>query len=266
MNKDYYKILNVAKDASADDIKKAYRKLAREYHPDVSDKPDAEEKLKEINEAYEVLKDPDKRHEYDNPNPFGQGGFNPFSDMMGGFGFRSQSRPQADLPRRGQDLRFKMDLSLGESLFGKKQIFHYTYRRACTECKGIGGTDIENCPDCNGQGMKSHTRVEGNTRFTQTVTCSSCHGQGGKPTKQCGSCQGRGREDVKKQLEVETPAGIRNGEALTFRGHGTEGKNGGPPGDLHFIIEVDYPDMNSMSEKNREMLRKILWAKEEKME
>jgi len=265
MKKDYYQVLGVKKDASADDIKKAYRKLAREYHPDVSDKPNAEEKLKEINEAYEVLRDPDKRQEYDNPNPFGNT-FNPFSDMMGGFGFRHQSRPQADLPRRGQDLRFKMDLSLGESLFGKKQIFHYTYRRSCAVCNGIGGTDMINCPDCNGHGMQSHTRVEGNTRFTQTITCSSCHGQGGRPSKPCENCNGRGREDVKNALEVEVPAGIKNGEVLTFRGKGTDGKNGGPPGDLHFIIEVDYPDIDSMSEENREMLRKILWAREEKME
>lgn len=264
MRKDYYQTLGVNKEASADDIKKAYRNLAREYHPDVSDKPNAEEKLKEINEAYEVLKDPDKRREYDNPNPFS--GFNPFGNNMGGFGFHHQGRPQADLPRRGQDLKFKLDLSLGESLFGKKQEFHYTYRRACTECKGIGGVDIVNCPDCNGQGARSHTHVEGNTRFTQTMTCPSCQGRGGKPSKTCESCGGHGRDNVKKKLDVETPAGIRNGEVLTFRGQGTDGKNGGPPGDLHFIIEVDYPDMNSMSEENLEMLRKILWAKEEKTE
>ena len=265
MRKDYYSTLGVGKTASDDEIKKAYRKLARDHHPDVSDDPNAEEKFKEINEAYEVLKDPEKRRAYDNPNPFADGGFNPFGNM-GGFGFRSQSRPQADLPRRGQDLKFKAELSLGEALFGKKYVFHYTYRRQCTECGGIGGTDIENCPDCSGHGMRSHTRVEGNTRFTQTITCNSCYGRGGKPSKTCGSCSGHGMENVKKSLDVEIPAGIRNGEVLTYQGEGTEGRNGGPPGDLHFIMDVEYPDVNSMSEENLEMLRKILWAREEKME
>jgi len=264
--KDYYKKLGVNRDASADDIKKAYRKLAREYHPDVSDKPNAEEKLKEINEAYEVLKDPDKRHEYDNPNPFISQGFNPFNPHMGGFGFKHRTRPSADHPRRGQDVRFTLGLGLGEALFGMKRPFNYTYRKACTECNGIGGIDLVNCTGCNGQGMKSHTHIEGNTRFTQTITCPECGGQGGKPSIKCEKCGGGGREEVQKNLDVEIPAGVKNGEAVTVHGQGTDGRNGGPPGDLHFIIEVDYPDMDSMSEENCEMLRKILWAKDEKME
>jgi len=264
--KDYYGLLGIKKSASAEDIKKAYRKLAREFHPDVSDKPDAEEKLKEINEAYEVLKDPNKRQEYDNPNPFTSSGFNPFNYNMGGFGFRHQGRPPADHPQRGKDVRFTLGLGLGEALFGMKRPFHYTYRKACTECNGIGGVDLVNCTGCNGQGMKSHTRIEGNTRFTQTITCPSCGGRGATPSTKCEKCDGGGREDVRKDLNVEIPAGVRNGEAVMLHGQGTDGRNGGPPGDLHFIIEVDYPDMDSMSEENYEMLRKILWAKEEKME
>jgi molecular chaperone DnaJ len=114
--------------------------------------------------------------------------------------------------------------------------------------------------------MKSHTHIEGNTRFTQTITCPECGGSGGKPSKECEKCSGGGREEVQKNLNVEIPAGVRNGEAVTIYGQGTDGRNGGPPGDLHFIIEVDYPDMDSMSEENLEMLRKILWAKDEKME
>lgn len=264
--KDYYGLFGIKKSASAEDIKKAYRKLAREFHPDVSDKPDAEEKLKEINEAYEVLKDPNKRQEYDNPNPFTSSGFNPFNYNMGGFGFRHQGRPSADHPQRGKDVRFTLGLGLGEALFGMKRPFHYTYRKACTECNGIGGVDLVNCTGCNGQGMKSHTRIEGNTRFTQTITCPSCGGRGATPSTKCEKCDGGGREDVRKDLNVEIPAGVRNGEAVMLHGQGTDGRNGGPPGDLHFIIEVDYPDMDSMSEENYEMLRKILWAKEEKME
>lgn len=264
--KDYYGLFGIKKSASAEDIKKAYRKLAREFHPDVSDKPDAEEKLKEINEAYEVLKDPNKRQEYDNPNPFTSSGFNPFNYNMGGFGFRHQGRPPADHPQRGKDVRFTLGLGLGEALFGMKRPFHYTYRKACTECNGIGGVDLVNCTGCNGQGMKSHTRIEGNTRFTQTITCPSCGGRGATPSTKCEKCDGGGREDVRKDLNVEIPAGVRNGEAVMLHGQGTDGRNGGPPGDLHFIIEVDYPDMDSMSEENYEMLRKILWAKEEKME
>jgi molecular chaperone DnaJ len=268
--KDYYGLLGVDKDASDEEIKKAFRKLARDHHPDVSDDPDAEEKFKEINEAYEVLKDPDKRREYDNPNPFmNQGahpfGFNPFSNM-GGFGFRQQGPPPADLPQRGKDVRFTLGLGLGEAMFGMKRPFHYTYRKACTECNGVGGVDLINCTECGGQGMKQHTRVEGNTRFTQTMTCPECRGQGGKPSKKCEKCDGGGREEVRKNLEVEIPAGVKNGEAVTVRGQGTDGRNGGPPGDLHFIIEVDYPDMDSMSEENQEMLRKILWGNEEKTE
>jgi len=264
--KDYYGLLGIKKSASAEDIKKAYRKLAREYHPDVSDKPDAEEKLKEINEAYEVLKDPNKRQEYDNPNPFTSSGFNPFNYNMGGFRFRHQGRPPADHPQRGKDVRFTLGLGLGEALFGMKRPFHYTYRKACTDCNGIGGVDLVNCAGCNGQGMKSHTHIEGNTRFTQTITCPSCGGRGATPSTKCEKCDGGGREEVRKDLNVEIPAGVRNGEAVMLHGQGTDGRNGGPPGDLHFIIEVDYPDMDSMSEENYEMLRKILWAKEEKME
>jgi molecular chaperone DnaJ len=268
--KDYYGILGVDKKASADEIKKAYRKLARDHHPDVSDKPDAEEKFKEINEAYEVLKDPEKRQEYDNPNPFSSTGFGPFGfnpfDNMGGFGFRSQGRPPTDQPQRGKDVRFTLGINLGEALFGLKRGFNYTYRKECAECNGIGGVDLINCTTCNGQGMQSHTRIEGNTRFTQTITCSDCRGSGGRPSKTCEKCGGGGREEVRKELEVEIPAGVKNGETIVVRGQGTDGKNGGPPGDLHFVVEVDYPNMNTLSEENREILRKLLWPQEEKME
>ena len=262
MRKDYYGILGVEKTASAEEIKKAYRRLAREYHPDVSDKPNAEEKLKEINEAYEILKDPQKRQEYDNPSPFG---FN-FVDMMRGFGPRHRGHAQADRPQRGRDVRFNLTLSLGEALFGTETNFNYTYKKTCPECNGIGGTELDNCTVCNGQGIYSTTRVEGNTRFTQTTTCNNCGGMGSKPTKVCEECEGLGHVEASKHLSVKIPAGVKNGDTLTVRGQGLDGLNGGPQGDLHFVMEVTYPDMDNLEEEDIEMLRKILWPEDEKME
>jgi len=260
--KDYYSILGVEKTASIDEIKKAYRKLARKFHPDVSDEPDAEEKLKEINEAYEILKDPQKRQEYDNPNPFK---FN-FVDMMRGFGPWSRGHAQADHPQRGRDARFSLVLSLGEALFGTETDFTYSYNKRCPECNGVGGVELNTCETCNGQGMRTNTRVEGNTTFTQTTSCPSCRGLGKMPTKKCDECNGVGNINADKHLNVRIPAGVKNGDTLNVRGQGLEGINGGPPGDLHFVIEVHYPNMDNLKEEDIEMLRKILWPDEEKME
>lgn len=263
--KDYYGILGVDKTASSEEIKNSFRTLARKYHPDTSDEPDAEEKFKEINEAYEILRDPDKRRQYDNPtHNFGMGDL--FSDFFGGMrGFR-RTRPAADVPRRGQDAKFTLGLHLGEAIFGAKRKFSYTYKTHCSECNGKGGTDYEPCANCQGRGSITDTRIDGNSTFVQTIPCRACRGAGGIPTKNCESCGGSGSEERQKEVLVEIPAGARNGTILTYHGKGLEGKNGGPPGDLHFIMEVRYPNLDEMSEEDREMLRKILWGKDEKME
>jgi len=260
--RDYYDVLGVAKSADKDAIKKAYRKLALKYHPDKNPgDSSAEEKFKEASEAYEVLSDDQKRSTYDRfghaglggaagGGAYGQdlndifsrfsdifGGGGGFEDMFGGGGGRRRSRPRGT---PGSDLRMRMPLSLEEISAGVKKKIKLKRFEACSTCGGNGAADdtsFQTCPTCTGSGEVR--RQVGGGFFSQIVvsTCPTCSGEGRIVTKACPACEGEGRQQNETTLDLDIPAGVREGMALTLRGNGNAGKRGGPNGDL--IVEVE---------------------------
>ncbi len=255
--RDYYEVMGLDKNASEDDIKKAFRRLAKEYHPDLhpGDK-EAEKKFKEVNEAYEVLSDKDKRARYDqfghagvDPNFGGAGGGSPFgadidlgdifSSFFGGFGGGRQANPNA--PRRGTDVDINLVLSFEEAAKGCKKTVNYTRIENCKSCNGSGvksGTSPRTCPACNGSGQ---VRINKQTPFGVIQTsrqCDKCRGRGKIIDNPCPACSGSGQTRAKNSVEVNIPAGIDEGQILNVSGHGNSGKNRGPAGDLHVIINV----------------------------
>ncbi|MBC5581617.1 molecular chaperone DnaJ [Anaerofilum sp. BX8] len=263
--RDYYEVLGIAKGASEDEIKKAYRKQAKKYHPDLhpGDK-EAEEKFKEVNEAYEILSDADKRARYDqfghagvDPNygagaggGFG-GGFAGFDgdidlgDIFGSFfgggfgGGRRQANPNA--PRRGADIRVSVALSFMEAAHGCTKTVTVNHQDTCPECGGSGaakGTSPETCPDCGGRGtVTTQTRTPFGVMQSQRP-CSRCGGRGKIIKTPCRKCSGTGRVSSSKKLEVKIPAGIDDDQSLAMRGLGDKGLNGGPAGDVIVIVTV----------------------------
>lgn len=264
--RDYYEVLGIAKGASEDEIKKAYRKQAKKYHPDLhpGDK-EAEEKFKEVNEAYEILSDATKRARYDqfghagvDPNygAGGQGGFGGFSsfdgdidlgdilgNMFGGFGgFGNRGRSAgANAPRRGADIRVSVTLSFMEAAHGCKKTITVNHQDTCPECEGSGaakGTSPETCPDCHGSGtVTTQTRTPFGVMQSQRP-CQRCGGRGKIIKTPCRKCAGTGRVNSNKKLEVNIPAGIDDDQSLAMRGLGDKGLNGGPAGDVIVLISV----------------------------
>ncbi|MCQ2464844.1 MAG: molecular chaperone DnaJ [Oscillospiraceae bacterium] len=263
--RDYYEVLGVQKGASADEIKKAYRSLARKYHPDLHpDDKDCAEKFKEVNEAYEILSDPSKKERYDqfghagvDPNYGGGGfgggaGFNPFGDMGdifenlfggGGFGgFSSGSgRSRANAPRRGQDIETTVTIDFMDACTGLKHDVKITRLEKCPDCSGSGaaaGSTPQTCPECNGAGqVKVAQRTPFGVISSQKV-CSKCSGKGKVVSNPCTKCGGNGRIRVSKSLSVDIPAGIDNGQVLRVSGQGDAGTNGGPNGNLNVVVRV----------------------------
>ncbi len=255
--KDYYEVLGVEKGASEDEIKKAYRAMAKKYHPDLNpgDK-EAEAHFKEANEAYEVLSDSEKRARYDQfghagvdpnfgggGNPF-QGGFD-FTDIFdsffgGGFG-GSAARRSPNAPRRGSDVQQNLVISFEEAAKGCKKTIHYQQIEICEECHGTGaakGTSPKTCPSCNGSGT---VRINQRTPFgvvQSTTTCDRCRGTGKIIETPCKACDGKGKVRRRKSLEVTVPAGIDDDQILNVSGKGNAGANGGPSGDLHVYVSV----------------------------
>lgn len=265
--KDYYETLGVSKNASEDEIKKAYRKLARQYHPDLhKDDPAAAEKFKEVNEAYQTLSDADKRAQY---NQMGhsayeqaqQGGGGPGAGGFGGFGgaggfnfdmgdifdmFTGGNRRQQNGPMRGADMRYDMEITLREAATGVKKSFRVRKDEACSHCHGSGaepGTKVETCPHCQGTGQE---RVVQRTPFGQmmnVVTCRHCGGSGKIIQEKCHTCHGSGLQKKEKTLEVNIPAGADSGVRMRIGGEGEPGTRGGPAGDLYVYIFVkEDPD------------------------
>ena len=273
--RDYYEVLGVPKTASADEIKKAYRKLAKKYHPDLNpgDK-EAEEKFKELVEAYEVLSDQDKKARYDQ---FGHAGVDPnygagaggygggfggvdindiFGDFFSGFGGfggfgGSQRRSNANAPRKGADIRVSLVLSFMEAVHGCTKTVSVNRQDTCAECGGTGaarGTSPETCPDCRGTGFVT---VQQRTPFgvmQSSRPCSRCGGKGKIIKTPCSKCHGTGKTSSAKRVEVKIPAGIDDDQSLRLQGLGDAGANGGPSGDLIVIITV-RPD--PMFERDR---------------
>ncbi|WP_438433286.1 molecular chaperone DnaJ [Gorillibacterium sp. sgz500922] len=250
--RDYYEVLGVAKDASADEIKKAYRKLARQYHPDVNKEADAEEKFKEINNAYEVLSDDQKRESYDrfgHEGPMGGmggggaggmdfGGFGDIFDMF--FGGGGQRR-NPNAPQRGNDLQYTMTIEFKEAVFGKETEITIPRTETCSRCHGSGakpGTKPETCTVCKGTGQQE---VIQNTAFGRIVNrrvCQNCNGQGQIIKEKCGDCHGSGKVRTQRKIQIKIPAGVDDGAQLRVTGEGEAGSKGGPPGDLFLIIRV----------------------------
>ncbi|MFC3882978.1 molecular chaperone DnaJ [Bacillus songklensis] len=251
--RDYYEILGVSKSATKDEIKKAYRKLSKKYHPDINKEADAAEKFKEIKEAYEVLSDDQKKAHYDqfghtDPNQ-GFGGFGGGADFGGGFGFEDifssifggGRRRDPNAPRQGADLQYTMTLSFEDAVFGKETTIEIPREETCDTCHGSGakpGSKVDTCSHCHGTGQMS---IEQNTPFGRIVnrrTCQYCNGKGKIIREKCGTCHGTGRINKNKKINVKIPAGVDDGQQLRVAGQGEPGFNGGPPGDLYVVFHV----------------------------
>ena len=256
--RDYYEVLGVQKGASDDEIKKAYRKMAKKYHPDVNPgNAEAEAKFKEANEAYEILSDSQKRARYDqfghagtDPNGFGGGaGFGGFEDIDlsdifgsffgGGFGGRSSSRRNG--PQRGSDISENVVLTFEEAAFGvKKQVKIYRIED-CDECHGVGAknsSDRQTCPVCGGTGEVRTTQRSPFGQFVNVTTCNNCGGSGNIIKNPCDKCKGKGKIKRSRTIEVNIPAGINHGETVSLRGQGNAGLKGGPAGDLYVTVTL----------------------------
>ena len=274
MTQDFYEVLGVSRDADEEEINQAYREKVREYHPDVSDAPDAEEKFKQAKKAKEVLTDEEQRQLYDQlghdrfveaekhgategggpggaagaggmgGDPFGGGGMGDiFEQFFGGMGGRDGGGSRR---RQGRDLKTSLEIDLEEAYEGVEKQLTVTRPEACEECGGSGhppGTDSRTCPECNGQGQTTTVRNTPFGRMQQTATCRRCEGEGTLYDETCSVCRGEGVVQNQATLTVEIPAGIRSGQTLRMDGEGAPGENGGPNGDLLVEIQVtDHPE------------------------
>lgn len=264
--KDYYEILGVSREASEEEIKAAYRRLAKIYHPDVAqNKQEAEKKFKEINEAYQVLSDPEKRKIYDRYGTLETTTdayqtsdiFDLFSELFNDFTFRterySRSKPIDEIyrPQRGKDITINLEISLEDSYFGKTQKIKIPYRKVCPECQGLGfkKEDLMICQKCKGTGQVSYKTKSIWGTIVSTYTCDQCNGWGYIPQKICDKCKGNRTIQEEKELEINIPPGIDNGEILILQGQGNEGINGGRNGDLYIKITIqEHPFLQRKNE------------------
>jgi len=253
--RDYYEVLGVSRSATQDELKAAFRRLARQYHPDVNDSPDAEERFKEINEAFAVLSDQQRRGAYDRYGHEGVRGpngmpnftvdFSDFADIFGdlfGFGgFGRTSQRARNAPRRGADLQYRLDLTFEEAVFGVEKEIEITRDELCTTCDGSGaepGTSPIRCTTCNGSGEVRRTRQTLLGSMVQVTTCPACNGQGETISTPCHTCKGRGLERRNRKKVISVPAGVDSGTQIRLAGEGQPGINGGPNGNLFIAIKV----------------------------
>ena len=256
--RDYYEVLGLGKDASEAEIKRAYRKLAAQYHPDVNHEPDAEARFKEINEAHEILSDPEKKSRYDQfgfagvdpnfnagagGNPFGGfGGFGDLGDIFGSFfGGGRSSRANPNAPQRGEDVTARIEITFEEAAFGTEKEISANRVENCDRCSGRGaepGTSVDTCRRCNGRGtVRTQQNFMGMVMQSDSV-CPECRGAGKQIKEPCSRCRGKGKVRKSFKTRAKFPAGIDDGQTLRVRNEGCAGTNGGPNGDLMVTVKV----------------------------
>ncbi len=289
MARDYYEILGVSRSADKEEIKRAYRRLARKYHPDVNKEEGAEERFKEINRAYEVISEPETRARYDR---FGEAGLGPsagangvdFGDMGGfadifesffsGFsgGMGGQQVRRRSGPVRGDDLRLDLKLDFREAVFGGEKEIRISHLETCTACTGSGakpGTRPRTCPTCSGAGQVRRATRTPFGSFTQVSPCPTCNGMGQVIEDKCDVCGGSGQKQEAKKLKINIPAGVDNGTRLRVSGEGDAGQRSGPPGDLYVYLfvsedaEFQRDGINILSEIKISYLQAILGSRME---
>lgn len=282
MARDYYEVLGVPRNADKDEVKRAYRRLARKYHPDVNREPGADERFKEINRAYEVLADPETRSTYDRFGEAGVSGaagagFQDFSDIGGfadifetffsGFGGAGTQQTRRRGPTRGDDLRLDLKLDFREAIFGGDKEIRINHLETCTTCSGSGakpGTRPRTCSTCNGSGQVRRATRTPFGSFTQVSVCPTCDGSGQVIEDKCEDCGGSGQKQVKKKLKINVPAGVDSGTRLRVSGEGDTGQRGGPAGDLYVYLfvnedpEFKRDGINILSELKISYLQAIL--------
>lgn len=256
--RDYYEVLGLQKGASEAEIKKAYRSLAKKYHPDMNKEADAEAKFKEISEAYETLSDPQKKATYDQFGHAGMdgagyggfsggGGFEDLNDIFGSFfgggfgGFGGQSQARRNGPRKGQDRFMQMKVEFMDAIFGKTESINLGVDEVCNDCSGSGAhskDDVIVCPNCGGSGTVVTQQRTPLGVFQSQAVCPTCHGSGKSVKRKCEKCHGKGYEHKRVSVEIKIPAGIQSGQQLRVQGKGERGENGGPNGDLFIEILV----------------------------
>ncbi|MDO4964018.1 MAG: molecular chaperone DnaJ, partial [Streptococcus gallolyticus] len=257
-NTEFYDRLGVSKDASQDEIKKAYRKMSKKYHPDINKEPGAEEKYKEVQEAYETLGDEQKRAAYDQYGAaganggFGGGaggfggfdggaGFGGFEDIFSSFFGGGGGMRNPNAPRQGDDLQYRVNLSFEEAVFGVEKEVAYNRESTCSTCSGTGakpGTSPVTCSRCHGSGVINVDTQTPLGMMRRQVTCDVCHGTGKEIKDPCHTCHGTGHEKKTHKVSVKIPAGVETGQQIRLQGQGEAGFNGGPYGDLFVIINV----------------------------
>ena len=280
---DYYETLGVSRDSSKEDLKRAYRRLARKYHPDVNKEPGAEERFKEINRAYEILSEPETRARYDRfgeagVNAGAGAGFSDFGDVSGfadifesffsGFGgMGGPTTRRRTGPTRGEDLRLDLKLKFREAIFGGEKEIRIPHLETCQVCNGTGakpGTGKRTCPTCNGSGQVRRATRTPFGSFAQVTTCPTCNGEGEIIEDKCEACGGAGRKQETKKLKITIPKGVDNGTRLRVSGEGDAGLRNGSPGDLYVYLFVEddkefkREDTNILSEVSITYLQAIL--------
>jgi molecular chaperone DnaJ len=287
MPRDYYEILGVSRDVDKEEIKRAYRRLARKYHPDVNKEEGAEERFKEINRAYEVLSEPETRARYDRFGEAGVGGaasagYQDFGDLGGfadifesffsGFsgGTGAQQARRRSGPVRGDDLRLDLKLDFREAVFGGEKEIRISHLETCTTCNGSGakpGTRPKTCTTCSGAGQVRRATRTPFGSFTQVSTCPTCNGTGQMIEDKCDVCGGSGQKQEAKKLKITIPAGVDNGTRLRVQHEGDSGQRGGPPGDLYVYLfvsedsEFQRDGINILSQLKISYLQAILGAR-----
>lgn len=262
-NKNLYKILEVNKEASQEEIKKSYRKLSMKYHPDKNpDDKKAEEKFKEISVAYATLSNPQKRKEYDNP----MSGFNPFEDFLRGFGgfggvhtnMRSRRKPNHNAPKKGGSVEIQVDVLMSKFILGGDVIINLNFVDVCVPCKGTGAKTLEFCEKCKGVGVTIEVKQAQGMYMQTSTVCPDCKGRGSITTEVCEECDSKGLIEIKnKEIKMRIRPGVRDRSHLRMKGAGGKGLNGGPDGDVIAYLNMIMPKKEDLTEEQIKVFEEI---------